>query len=637
MTKQLTGAAALVLTLVGGAQAQDTAANEQPTKLEKILVSDGLTPTEQRKSGRAFTVITGDQIEKNQIRYVADALRLVPGFSVSRTGASGGLTQVRVRGAEGNQLLVVIDGVEANDVSQGEFDFGGLVADDIERIEILRGPQSTFWGANAMAGVINIITKKGSREGARSSARTEVGSDGTWLGGVSTRGGGEGYDYALSGVFQRTGGFNISDTGSEDDGDRNGTVNGKFTFDLSPDLQLDATLRAVNRKTDLDAQDYMTALTYDTLDYTRSRELSGSLGLTHSALDGDLTQKARISGLDVHRDNVSGFGRSWNDGNRYNTSYQASYGFDGGEGIRHQFTGGYEWQRETFTPSHLQQTFSPNAHSLVGEYRGEFADQFFVNAGLRRDFNDRFEDATTWSLSASWEIPDSETRLHASVGTGVTNPTFYEQFGYIPGTFIGNPYLKPEESLGWDIGVEQRFFDGGLTVDVTYFDQNLENEIATVYDASFRSTPVNRSGESLRHGVEVSATMDFFNGLTSTATYTYTASTEQTLAGGPRLQEVRRPRHAASLDAAYVFYDDRIRVFGEVIRNGRMQDLAYRPGPERVPLGAYTLVNVGGSFKVNDTLEIFGRVDNLFDEDYEEVYGYNTQGVTAFAGLKASF
>ncbi len=273
MTKQLTGTAVLVLTLVGGAQAQDQGANEQPTKLEKILVSDGLTPTEQRKSGRAFTVITGDEIEKNQIRYVADALRLVPGFSVSRTGASGGLTQVRVRGAEGNQLLVVIDGVEANDVSQGEFDFGGLVAEDIERIEILRGPQSTFWGANAMAGVVNIITKKGSREGAKSSARTEVGSDGTWLGGVSTRGGGEGYDYALSGVFQRTGGFNISDTGSEDDGDRNGTVNGKFTFDLSPDLQLDATLRAVNRKTDLDAQDYMTALTYDTLDYTRSREL----------------------------------------------------------------------------------------------------------------------------------------------------------------------------------------------------------------------------------------------------------------------------------------------------------------------------------------------------------------------------
>ena len=635
MNVRLAGASLLVLALVQPALAED----DEPTKLDAIVVRDGLTDVELKKSGRAITVITGDQIEKNQIRFVSDALRLVPGVSVSRTGANGGLTQVRMRGAEGNHVLVMIDGVEANDDGQGEFDFGSLIADDIERIEVLRGPQSTFWGANAMAGVINIITKRGERGAPVSTARTEIGTDGTLMGALSTRGGGEDYDYSLAGALRRSSGFNISDLGNEDDGDRNGTLNGKFTIDLSPETSIDGTLRHVNRRTDTDPQDYDTAKTYDANDYSKSREFYGSVGITNEALDGALTQKARFSGNDIYRFNrTEATGDSWNDGNRYNATYHVSYRFDDLEGQVHQLAGGYEWQRETFSPSHLTQTFARNSHSLIGEYRGEFLDQFYLNGGLRQDWNDAFDDAVTWTLSGAWQIPDLDTRLHASVGTAVTNPTFYEQFGYFPGRFIGNPNLKPEESLGWDIGVEKSFFDGGLVVDVTYFNQNLESEIATVYNSSFLATPVNRSGESKRQGVEGSATIDFFNGLTSTASYTYVDATEQTNAGGPRLQEVRRPRHSGSIDAAYVFYDDRARVFAEAVFNGKMQDVVFATFlPPRVALAGYTLVNVGGSFKVNDTVEVFGRIDNLFDRDYEEVYGFNTPGITAFAGLKATF
>ncbi|GGA86004.1 hypothetical protein GCM10011491_11990 [Brucella endophytica] len=220
----------------------------------------------------------------------------------------------------------------------------------------------------------------------------------------------------------------------------------------------------------------------------------------------------------------------------------------------------------------------------------------------------------------------------------MTNPTFYEQFGYIPGTFKGNSNLKPEEGLGWDVGVEKSFFGNGLIVDVTYFHQNLENEIATVYNPDFTSSPVNRDGESRRQGVEVSATVDFFNGLTMTGTYTYTDATEQTVDGGPRLAEVRRPRHTGSLNAAYVFYENRARVFAEAVLNGKMVDSVYASTlPPLVTLGSYTVINVGGSFKVNETVEIFGRIDNLFDRDYQEVYGFNTPGLTAFSGLKATF
>jgi vitamin B12 transporter len=651
MVQRTFTAGALALALTGIADAQEQAGQDKATTLDRILVTDGRTPIEQQKSGRAFTVITGEQLEKNQVRYVADALRQVPGFAVSRTGSFGGFTQVRVRGAEANHLLVMIDGVEVSETSSGEFDFGSLLVDDIDRIEILRGPQSAFWGSNATAGVVNIITRRGERSGFKVDARTETGTDGTFLGGVSLRGGGQNYDVALSAAFRRTDGFNIADNGNEKDGDRNTTLNGKVTFDLSPDLTVDATMRYVNRKSDTDPQDFRWGSdTYgkviDGLDWTATRELFGSVGATYVSMDGALTQKARFTSSDTHRDNFSSLDsftpNTWDDGNRYKGSYQASYGFDTPAMLdaHNQLTAGYEWQRETFSPSHLTQTFSRQSNSFVGEYRGEFLDQFYVNAGLRRDLNDRFEDATTWSLSGAWKVPDTATRLHASVGTGITNPTFYEQFGYYPGSFVGNPNLKPEESTGFDIGVEQGFFHGGLVVDVTYFNQDLTHEIATVFDPGpdYLSSPVNRDGVSKRQGVELSATVDFFNGFTATATYTYTDATEQTKAGDPRLEEVRRPKHAGSLNAAYVFDEDRARVFGEVVFNGKMLDNSFSTaGTTRVTLGAYTVVNVGGSYKINERLEAYGRIENLFDEQYQEVFGYNTQGRTAFIGLKGNY
>lgn len=658
MGQDLRLAGACLLALSGGLWPQGAAAQEgQPVELDPILVTEGLTPIEQEKSGRAFTVITGEELERKQTRYVADALRQVPGFAVSRTGSFGGLTQVRVRGAEANHLLVMVDGVEMSETSSGEFDFGSLLVEDIDRIEVLRGPQSAFWGSNATAGVVNIITRRGERNRWRVNARSETGTDGTFLGGASLSGGGETYDVALSGAFRRNDGFNISDQGSEKDGDRNTTLNGRFTWDLTPDLKLDGTLRYVDRKSDTDPQDFTTGgppnfepeenygRVIDGNDWTATQELFGSIGATYVSLDGALTQKARFTGSDTHRDNFAsadGGALSWNDGSRYNGTYQASYQLDtpGFLDARHQVTGGYEWERETFSPSHLTETFSRESNSLVGEYRGEFLDQFYVNAALRHDFNDRFQDATTYSLSGAWKVPGTETRLRASLGTGVTNPTFFEQFGFVPASFQGNPDLKPEESFGWDIGIEQGFFDRRLVLDVTYFNQDLTNEIATVFGGppDFLSSPINRAGKSKRQGVEVSATVDLLNGFAATGTYTYTDATEQTEADGPRLEEVRRPKHSGSLGLSYAFYEERARVFADAVFNGKMEDLSFIPtDPERVTLGAYTVVNVGGSFKFNDKLEAFARVENLFDEEYEEVYGYNTPGRTAFVGLKGSF
>lgn len=653
MKRIILAAGALSLAFQSNAMAQQAAPQDDVVQLDPLIIV-GKEEVEADKTGKAYTVITGKELEQKQIRYVADALRQVPGFAVSRTGSYGGLTQVRVRGAEANHLLVMIDGVEASETSGGEFDFGGLVVSDIDRIEVLRGPQSAFWGSNATAGVVNIITKRGERDGFKVGVRTEGGTDGTFLGGVSVSGGRENYDIALNGTFRRADGFNISDFGNEKDGDRNATLNGKVTVDISPNLKIDGTFRFVDRNSELDDQDFRfpdtptQGLAIDTLDEIDAREFLGSIGATHTSLDGALTQRLRFTGSDTKREGTEADDLEYaNRGGRLNGSYQASYTFDTPALLdaKHTITGGYEWEQERFET--LPPVFSPTqlgerereTNSFVGEYRGEFLDQYFITAALRQDLNDAFEDATTYSLSAAWRIPGTGTRLHASVGTGVTNPTFFEQFGFDPDTFIGNPDLIPEESFGWDVGIEQRFFDEQLVVDLTYFNQDLTNEIATLFTPNFVSTPINRDGESKRQGIELAANLNLANGFSLTSTYTYTDATEQTLATGPRLREVRRPKHSGSLGAAYVFYDDRARIFADAIFNGEMLDNEFvnATTANRVTLKAYTVVNIGGSFKFNDKLEAFARVENLFDEEYEEVFSFNTPGRTAFVGLKGSF
>lgn len=632
---------ALVVCNCGAAWAEEK--KQQTIQLKEIIVTAGRTPLQEGKTGRAVTVITGKQLEQNQVHYLADALRLVPGFSVSRSGTKGGMTNIRVRGAEADHLLVMVDGVEMNAASGDAYDFGALQASDIERIEILRGPQSAFWGSNALAGVVNIITKGGKRDGFTISGTTEVGSRSSWLGGVLLQGGAENYDLGLGVSYRRTKGFNISNFGDEKDGDENLTFNGKVNIDLSDTAKLDATLRYVKNRTDLDNMTSVNAADSIGLE-GKTNELLGGVGLTWTALDDALTQKLRFTGSDRKYEYIAPDYPAENKGSRYTASYQATYAFDTpsfADG-RHKITGGLEWKQEQFRQVAVKfpvfdetqfEKHNRSMYSFIGEYNGEFADQFFVNLGLRHDVNKDFKDATTFSLSGAWAVPDTNAHLHSSIGTGVTNPTFYEQFGFIPSSFIGNPDLKPEKSLGWDIGLEYAFFDGLLVTDITYFNQDLRDEIVTVYNPDFTSTVKNLDGKSRRHGVELAATLNLFHGFTAGGSYTYTYSK-----GADDLDAVRRPRHSGSVNVAYTFYEDRARLFGEAIFNGKMEDSAYIANvPTRVDMRGYTVVNIGGSYKFTDKLEGFARIENLFDKKYQEVYGYNTPGRGVFAGLKASF
>ena len=601
-------------------------ATAQQTTLDTLRISAaGLTPFEEQEIGRSYTVIDGDKIQLSGTPYVADILRQVPGFAVSRTGSPGGLTQVRIRGAEGNHTLVLIDGVPVGDTSNGEFDFGRLQVANVERIEILRGPQSAFWGSNASGGVVNIVTKSADEPGLHGSLAGELGTDGTKMTSGSLAYNQDNFNASGSLTLRHTDGFNNAFVGDELDGASHIDANARFAAQVTPHLTLDGTIRYAKLDAETDGQSWPAGVVLDTLDRTKVDELFGALGLGWTSEDEIWFQNARVSAGSVDLRYVSSGPDYATSGDRYKASYQVGRHFatPGFLDSSHTVTLGYDLVHETF-----QQLGSPDiqkrtSNALIGEYRGTYLDQLYLTAALRHEFNDRFADHTTYSISGAWQIPDTGTRLHASVGTGSTNPTFFELFGFGPG-FVPNPNLQPETGFGWDVGVEQSVLDGLVILDATYFNQTRENLIA-----SAGGSVVNIPGISTRQGVELSAKVNFFNGFTAGVTYTYLDALK---ADGTR--EIRRPQHSGAINLAYKLEEIPLTLHADVVLTGESLD-SYGGTTHALP--AYALVNAGLNYQLSDQVEVYGRVHNLFDTKYQEVYGYNTQGRTFYAGARAKF
>lgn len=234
-----------------------------------------------------------------------------------------------------------------------------------------------------------------------------------------------------------------------------------------------------------------------------------------------------------------------------------------------------------------------------------------------------------YSIDVSYRLADTGTRLHASYGRAVTNPTFFEQFGFVPGSFVGNPSLQPEQSTGWDAGIEQVLLNNSLLIDISYFDADLTDEIQAVFPSV-----LNASGQSKRSGAELSMRWQPDASTSINATYTYTDADE------PGGEEVRRPRHMASASIARRLLNGRLQLAGSALYNGAMLDNDFRNFftngfvSQRTELDSYVLVNLKASFRVTDALQVYVRLANLFDEDYEESISYATPGRSIFAGLK---
>jgi vitamin B12 transporter len=614
---------------------------------DEIIVTATRLPLPVKSVGSAVTVITAEDIAQRKTTLASDLLREVPGLAVSRAGQVGAVTQVRMRGAEGNHTLVLIDGIEANNPALGfEFNFADMLTYDLERIEVLRGPQSALYGSEAIGGVISLETRGKGEAGFSAHGEVQGGSYNSTSGGATLAASGENAFGSFSAMHYTTDGISSSAIQPERDGYETTTVHTKFGYSLSDQVSVKVVLRHADNENDIDQQDFAfpstptQGLVIDTNDTTESSQLYGLVQIDANAFDDRWLNTLRYSYVDTESEAFIGaVFDNGNDGRRRKIEYQTSYLFGSGL-LNHALTFGGQFEALEFSnrfPAFPGATYraEDDQTSLIGEYTLSSNSGWALSASVRQDNNDRFDDASTFRLAGSYLLSSVGSRFHASLGEGITNPSFFELFGFSPSSFSGNPGLQPEKSLSWDVGLEQALFDGRALVDVTYFNTNLEDEIATVFDFStFLSTAENLQGESDREGVEVSGSFQINESWHTNFSYTYLDATE------PNDDvEVRRPDHNAAFNLNHKFFSGRGNANLGLIYNGKQQDseFIFATPIERVELDAYTLLNLAATFDVNEAVEVFARVENLLDEDYVEVFGFRSPGRAGYVGVRAKF
>lgn len=582
----------------------------------------------------SVTVLTETQLEQRQIRNIEDALRDVPSVAVSSVA---GQTQIRLRGTEANHVLVLVDGIEVSDPGSGEYDIGTLQAEIGSRLEVLRGPQSALYGNDAIAGVIAYESASGSNLKGFD-VFLEGGTDNTINGSARYGVAGKGWDAALSATVVSTNGEPnarpIAGNGVRDIGRDSYTISGKGSVEVAPDFTLRAVGRYVLTEGQFNDQDFTfgsptNGLVIDSFGNTFENEaISGLVGANLVTAGGNWTHDLTAQLTDASRQTTAPAGfPSSTQSDRFKASYISSYAF-GDSGHSVTFAADYELEGFNNVLTFDDRNEAENV-GFVGEYRYA-GDRFDVSAAIRHDVNDLFEDATTFRMGAGVNLTET-TRLRAAVGTGVKNPTLNELFGFFDGAFVGNPNLEPEESTSWEIGFDQSFADGAVTVSATYFNAELENEIFSVFDsATFVSSPANRMTQNEQQGVELALSAYLGGGFTFDGAYSYLGAQED------GVEEIRRPDHLGSAVLNWSDPKGKTSVNLAVRYTGEAIDTNFATFTND-PLEAYTLVNLNARYQLSEGLNVFGRIENLLDEEYEPIFSFVAPGINAVFGFEARF
>ena len=637
------------------AMAEET--EEQKIKtLDEVVVTATRTPTTlERIGGSSVTVITAEDIEAKKYLTIKDIIKGAPNIDVVSNGGLGSSTSVFMRGADSKNTLILLDGIMVNDPSSIDrsANIANFTVDNIERIEIVRGPLSVLYGSNATAGVINIITKKGSGKPSFY-AGAEGGSFKTWKAYGGIDGSLDKFNYSLSASLIDTEGFSAAnadndgipqgDNTSEKDGWENSTLSGQFGFDITSQFSINAVFRYMESEIREDNWKFYDSVNSLYVGYafddpsvagekeqrTKSDQLFGKISMHNKLFDDFLQSELYIKGAKQDRQSYFNTGAE---------SYDFSgddreFGWQGDLNFSNNILslGALYFEEEMTSASSTINDQKTNTKSLW------FQDQFFVGesfdivAGVRVDKHDRFGSEPTYRIAPAYRINETKTLLKASYGTGYRAPSLYELFHPV----IGNVNLEPEKSTGWDVGFEQSFDNPNITFGATYFDDTYKNRIAwdwtipTIWGGAYNQLP----GNTDISGVEVFSNWQVNNNLDLVLNYSYLTTKDPDGKALPR-----RPFNKCSLNIRYRFLEKGL-INTDIFWVGDRDAIPSATdlnGNQVSTLDSYTLVNVSASYDLNDTIQIYGRIDNLFDEEYEEAWSYATPNLSGYLGLKAIF
>jgi vitamin B12 transporter len=629
--------------------AQNTDPVSSPEAEETMIVTAHRIEVPASRAGSSVSTIDRDLLLERQSVLAVDVLQDLPSVSVSRTSGYGSLTDVRIRGAEANQVLVVIDGVEANDPALGDsFDFNSLSSYDIDNIEVLRGPQSALWGSDAAAGVINIRTRQGD-PGFAAGAFVEAGSSATRFGGGNASYNTDRGGISVHGSYFDTDGEDATVEGDEDDGFDNLNLSMNGRWQPTETARLSMFSRYTEANSDYDGTDFTTGLPADADNDSEDESLLLSAAAGISTFDGVWDQSLRLTYLDTdHTQKSAGVENAKTSAEKVGIYYQSTFHLPDWKSFASQhLIVALDYEDEDFSQRGTAlDAFDPNQDQnmdnigYVAEFMTRPVPQLDLSASVRYDENSDFADVTTYRFTSSYLISASSTRLHASYGEGQKSPTFIERFGFFPDQFFGNEDLQPEKNKGFDIGVQQRLFSDRASVSVTYFSERLEDEInGFAFDVnSGLFTAENLNGRSKRDGIEVELNSQLNTAVTLTGSYTYTDSREPDASGG-RSRELRRPKHMAAMNLNAGLLAGRANLNINVSYTDDQSDRFFPPFPEAaqlVSLDSYVIVDIAGSYRFNDNVELYARANNSFDDSYQNVFGYRSPERAFYGGVRVN-
>jgi vitamin B12 transporter len=615
------------------------AAADPGRTIPQIVISATRSPADLSQIASSMTVITEEDIARKHKPSVAELLRTVPGMDINNSGGPGQTSRVFMRGTNSNHVLVLMDGVTLNDPSDPNdaFDFGNLTSDNIERIEVLRGAQSTLYGSQAIGGVINIISKTG-KGTPRHHAFAEYGRYNSSKVGVGTSANINGLSYALEASNFHTSGISSMAKrfgGQEKDGTNIYTFSGNFANRSSDQFTGKLNLRYNRNRSQFDTPSNFSPRPHDDpYPENDTRQINGRLAGEYVGMNGKWIQELGLSRLTLQRSQITEFFDSIGTpffGHQQYISWRDK--LDWVHHVKtiehHAFTFGTE-----FSSDHVvfhSSVLALSQSELNVDNQGIFFDDqftygdFFLNAGIRSDIHQSFGRKSTWKVAPGYNFPKSGTRIKASYGTGFKAPSLFSLYDRTFGTAT----LHPETSKSYDAGFEQALWKDRVVFGATVFRNDINDLLDTVFvpPSDFRYTNI---GKARTQGVETSLSINPAVDWKITSTYTFTQADDRS--ADKRLK--RRPKHIIGGEVQWQYSQE-----GDVGFTVRHVGVSFDSDFSFAAANTkpFTTIDLYTNYRVNETASVYARVDNLLDRRYEEVYGYGEPGMSLIGGVKAGF